>query len=119
VYHGLAPLACSDAELISETMNPSRHFGSIPSTGDRKASKFIGQQNTENAAYIHASSGIQTHDPSVRTVEYRKVTKLHGHWDRHHNILRKKCYKTASVSFGLCGCEMWVMGERDEKNSSF
>jgi hypothetical protein len=28
--HGLGPLACTDSELISETLNPFRHFGSIP-----------------------------------------------------------------------------------------
>jgi hypothetical protein len=26
-FHGLCPLACSDSEITSETMNPFRHFG--------------------------------------------------------------------------------------------
>jgi hypothetical protein len=32
-FHGLGPVACSNSELTSETMNPLRHFGRIPLTG--------------------------------------------------------------------------------------
>jgi len=31
-FHGLGPLAYSDSELASETMNPCRHFGRTPWT---------------------------------------------------------------------------------------
>jgi hypothetical protein len=31
----IGPLVCSVSELISETMNPSRHFCRTPRTGDR------------------------------------------------------------------------------------
>jgi len=30
LFDGLGPLACSDIELTSETMNPFRHFGRTP-----------------------------------------------------------------------------------------
>jgi hypothetical protein len=50
----------------------------------RRASTYTGQRDTENA-YIHALSGIGTHDPSVRMVQ----DKTHGHWDRQSWIIIK------------------------------
>jgi len=40
-----------------------------------KACVFTGHDNTEKRrhTYIHVSSGIRTHDPSVRVVTYRTV----------------------------------------------
>jgi hypothetical protein len=32
-FHGLGSLACSESELISETVAPFRHFGRTPLTG--------------------------------------------------------------------------------------
>jgi hypothetical protein len=37
---------------------------------------------TQNNTNIHASSGIQTHDPSVRAGEDSSCLRPHGHCDR-------------------------------------
>jgi hypothetical protein len=65
MFHGFDPLTCSDSELTSETMNSSRHFGRTP------VAKPLSTQGstTEKNASIHASSGVRTHDPSVRAVQ--------------------------------------------------
>jgi len=49
-FHELCPLACSDSELTSETMNPFRHFGRIPWTGDRPivVGKLKGKEQLED-----------------------------------------------------------------------
>jgi len=40
-------------------------------------------QQRKTRTHIHASSGIRTHDPSVRAVEDRTCLRPRGHWDRH------------------------------------
>jgi hypothetical protein len=39
-------------------------------------------QGREKRTYIHASSGIRTHDPSVGKVWNHKLPGQSGHWDR-------------------------------------
>jgi len=54
-FHRLGPLACSDLELTSETMNPFRHFGRTPWLGGLvlcKSSTYTGQHNTEKHGHI-------------------------------------------------------------------
>jgi len=40
-----------------------------------KASTYTGQHNTDKRTYIHTSSGIRTHDPSVQMV-YKTKFKI-------------------------------------------
>jgi len=48
------PLACSDSELTSETMNSFIHFGRTPWTGDRPISRPLPTQDTtQRDADIH------------------------------------------------------------------
>jgi hypothetical protein len=50
----------------------------------RKAATYTGQQDTEETRTdIHASSGIRTHDPSVREDEDISCLRPHGHCDWH------------------------------------
>jgi len=39
-------------------------------------------QHRKTRTLIHASSGIQTHDPSVRAAEDSTRLRSLGHWDR-------------------------------------
>jgi len=40
-------------------------------------------QQRETRTYIHASSGIHTHDPSVGARQDQSCLRLRGNWDRH------------------------------------
>jgi len=62
--HGLAPLAYSDSELTSETMNPFRRFGRTPWMGNRT----ITQRKKQKSGHVHTALGILTHDSSVRAI---------------------------------------------------
>jgi len=44
-YYRLGPLACSDLELTSATMNRFRHLGRTPWTGDLPTAKPLPTQN--------------------------------------------------------------------------
>jgi hypothetical protein len=46
--------------------------------------------NRKTRTHIHASRGIQTHDPSVGEVEDSMCLRLRGHWDRHIKKLQAK-----------------------------
>jgi hypothetical protein len=64
-FHLSGPLVNSDSELSSETMNPLKHFGRMP------IARLVSTQDsitTQENAYTQASSGIRTHDSSVRAV---------------------------------------------------
>jgi hypothetical protein len=81
-FHGLDRQTCSNTELTSETMKPSRYFGRTAWMGGGvlahlKACTYIGHHNT----YVHASSGIRTHDPSVRAVLDRTNLRPRDLWD--------------------------------------
>jgi hypothetical protein len=69
---GLSSLACSHSELILE-LQVLQTVGRTPWTGDQPISMpLLIQDNTsreKTQTYIHASSGIRTHDPSVRAAE--------------------------------------------------
>jgi hypothetical protein len=68
---------CSDSELTSETVNSFRYFSTITWAGDRLITV---QHNTEERGHnIHASTGIRTHDPSVRAVQDHKYLRPRGH----------------------------------------
>jgi len=43
-------------------------------------------QHRKERTHIHTSSGIRTHDPSVRSVKDRTCLRRRGHWDRHRSI---------------------------------
>jgi len=45
-------------------------------------------QHTKTRTDIHASSGIRTHDSSLRAVEDRTCLRPRGHWDRLSNRLK-------------------------------
>jgi hypothetical protein len=50
-------------------------------------------QDGKTRTHIHASSGIRTHDASVRGAEDSACLRPLGHWDRHIiNYLRKLCF---------------------------
>jgi t-SNARE complex subunit (syntaxin) len=44
-------------------------------------------QHRKTQTHIHVSSGIRTHDPSVRSVEDSTCLRPRGHWDRHFIII--------------------------------
>jgi hypothetical protein len=49
-------------------------------------------QHRKTRTHMHASSGIRTHDPSVRAAEDSKCLRLRGHWERWKTELIKiKC----------------------------
>jgi hypothetical protein len=58
----------------------------MPWTGDQPDAEPVAtQDNTTQKngdTYIHASSGIRIHDPSVRAVEDSMCPRRRGHWDR-------------------------------------
>jgi hypothetical protein len=41
-------------------------------------------QHRKTRTHIHASSGIRSHDPSVRAAEDNTCLRPLGHWNRHH-----------------------------------
>jgi hypothetical protein len=47
-------------------------------------------QHRKTQTHIHASSGIRTHDPSVRAVEVCTCLRPCGHWDRLNIIIKVK-----------------------------
>jgi hypothetical protein len=48
VFHKLSPVACSESELTSETMNPFGHFGRTPWMGDGPISRPLNLQRIEH-----------------------------------------------------------------------
>jgi hypothetical protein len=60
--------------------------GRTPWTGDQTVSRTLPTQRTTQTqnkyTNIHASSGIRTHDPSVRADEDGSCLRLRGHCDR-------------------------------------
>jgi hypothetical protein len=42
-------------------------------------------QYRKTRIYIHASSEIRSHDPSIRAAEDSTCLRKRGHWDRLHN----------------------------------
>jgi len=83
--YGLGPLACSNSELTSVTLDPFRHLwgllwrviGSLPGIYLHRRT-----QHRETSTYLHASSGIRTYDTSVQTVPKHKHLRPRGHLDR-------------------------------------
>jgi len=65
MVHGLSPLARSNSELTSETVNAFTYFGGTPRTGDRLLAKLlpVKEGTIQKDADMHASSGIWTQDP--------------------------------------------------------
>jgi hypothetical protein len=83
-FDGLGPLYCSNSEWTSETMNPFRYFGRTPWTGDGPLQDLYlhrTAQHRKMRANMHASIGIRTHDPSVRTVQDHRHLRPYDHWD--------------------------------------
>jgi hypothetical protein len=64
----------ADGRTLGRMMSPSQ--GRYLHTGQNK-------QRINAHTDIHALSGIQTHDPSVRASEYSTCLRPHGHRDRH------------------------------------
>jgi hypothetical protein len=46
MFHRLVPLACSESELSSETVNPFIHVGRTPWTGDQPIARPIPKQDS-------------------------------------------------------------------------
>jgi len=65
-------------------------IGRTPWTGDRPDARPLPAhrvtQHTKTRTRIHASSGIRTHDPSVRLAEDRTCRRPLVHWDQLHNV---------------------------------
>jgi hypothetical protein len=78
-------LACSSSELISETYES---VGQLVGLFGRMIGPMQGlylhrtTQHRKTRTYIHASSGIRSHDPSVRAAEDSTCLRARGHWDR-------------------------------------
>jgi hypothetical protein len=84
-FYELDHLASFDSEFTSETMNPSRHFGKHLGRGvglSQCLSLYRKAQNKKVLTYVHASSGIRTHDPSLRAFQNHMHLKPRGHWNR-------------------------------------
>jgi len=60
MFHGLGPLTSSNSDLTAETMNPFRHFGRTPWTGDLLIPRPVPTQDstTQMQTYIPASGRI-------------------------------------------------------------
>jgi len=65
MFHGLIPLVCFYSELTSEIINPFRRVC---------RTCWWTVQHKKRRTYIHASSGIRTHDPIVQAVQYQRAT---------------------------------------------
>jgi hypothetical protein len=75
---------CPCSELTSEIMNHTDNNWydfSDRGSANRKASTCTGQDK-HTQTHIHASSEIQTHDPSVRATEDSTHFRPHGRCDR-------------------------------------
>jgi len=56
MFHGLGPLVCFESELTSGTMNPFRHIGWTPSTGDQPIIRpLLTQDSTSHKKRRHQS----------------------------------------------------------------
>jgi hypothetical protein len=73
-------------------MNLFWTFDRTPWAGDQPVARPLPTQENTTRTYIHASSGIQTHDPSVRAAEDSSCLRLRGHWDRHMNDHKETKY---------------------------
>jgi hypothetical protein len=86
IFRGLGLLACSGSEFIFWNLWIYWTVGRTPWMGDRPEARPLlthrTTQHRETQTHIHASSGIQTHDPSVRAVEDSTWLRPLGHWDR-------------------------------------
>jgi len=62
-------------------------------------------QHRKTSTYIHALSGIRTHGPSFRTVQWQLHVWLRGHWDRHVTkflsllLITVKCMRVIDLFF--------------------
>jgi hypothetical protein len=76
MFQGLGLLACSSSEFIFWNLWIYWTVGRTPGTGDRPDARPLPTHRTaqhiKTRTHIHASSGIQTHDPSGQA----------AHWDR-------------------------------------
>jgi hypothetical protein len=78
-FDGLCFLACSHSELILKL----RILQALVRTLGRGISPPQGRYlHRRQYTYIHASSGIRTHDPSVWTGEEDSCLRSHGHCDQ-------------------------------------
>jgi len=64
---GTREIKLFDSELTSEKMIPFRYFGRTLWMGDRPVSRILPTQDSTTQA--NTSSGIPTHEPSVRAVK--------------------------------------------------
>jgi hypothetical protein len=73
-FHGFDPLAYSDPELTSGTMNYFRHFCRTPSTGDRPIARPLRKQDsTEKRG--HTSMALAGFEPTIPMVQQFKTTR--------------------------------------------
>jgi len=69
-------VACSDCDFTSKSMNPIRHLSSFFGRGISSLEGLYVHRTAKQGktrVHIHYSSGIRTHDPSVR-VDHRTAT---------------------------------------------
>jgi hypothetical protein len=92
VFQALGLLDCSGfRNYFSETYESIWTVGRTPWTGDRPDAKPLpthrAAQHRKTRTHIHASSGVRTHDPSVRAAEDSTCLRPRGHWDQQMFIL--------------------------------
>jgi hypothetical protein len=101
-HHGLFRFGILTSEIYEYIWT----FGRTPWTGDQPDARPLSTQDNitqKNAdTHICASGGIQTHDPSVRTVEDCTCLRPRGHWDRDYDVYKIFFLPQVSARFCLC-----------------
>jgi hypothetical protein len=87
VFQGSGLLACSGFRVyFPETYECIWTVGRTPWTGDRPDSRPLPThrktKHRKTRTHIHSSSGIRTHNPSVRAAEDITSFRPLGHWDQ-------------------------------------
>jgi hypothetical protein len=95
-------MACSNSEF--NFWNLWIYFGHLVGLLGRGISPTQGlylhrtAQHRKTQTHIHASSGIRTHDPNIRTVEHSRCLRPRGQWDRHGSFIMPNLWKGDAYS---------------------
>jgi hypothetical protein len=94
-FHGLGHVSCSESELTSKITNRFTHSLRTLWTVDRSNARPLclhrTAQHRKTPTYIHASSGIRTHDPSLWAVQDHMRLIPCTKWDRHGRSVNTNC----------------------------
>jgi len=99
---------------MTEYINYFGHFGRTPWTGDRSIARPLylrrtaQQTNKKTRTHIHASSGIRSHDPSVKMEAARSSETLHRVTTQKTTAVRTsgRLLDNIEMDFKETGCEV-------------